>query len=103
MAVNRDGQPYESVHENAARLVKASRLVDAFIAHATHVNGGVLPEAPVLAGMADVAKADRQLWLDLAEAHGVNPPSDKTIALAVSSLKIKAREAGGDPFAGLPS
>lgn len=90
-----------ATEELRARLVKVDRLCAAFMAHATEANGGLLPEAPVLAGMANVATP--ALWRDLAETADVRFPSDETIRQCVKRFKIQADEAGQDPFRGLPS
>lgn len=81
--------PIQSSAERAARGRKARRLADVLEQHGA---------------TADVAAhLPQRGWDILAELAGVNPPSYRTRALAVSTLRMRAELASIDPFDGLPS
>jgi hypothetical protein len=48
--------------------------------------------------------AKPELWADVASLHGINPPSEETIALAIKFLEQRAttvEKYSADPFANL--
>lgn len=89
-----------TVFEDAARALKATRLADAFEAHVRRSAGDEL-EATHLAALAGMATAE--LWSDVADLAGLHTPSEQTIGMARAVFVIRARNAGSDPFAGLPA
>jgi hypothetical protein len=88
-----------NTHEHAARGLKVARLCAAFEARVAAMDPDVIP-APLLAGIAQAAPDE--LWRAIAELDGIAPPSAQTITQARATLAMRAREAGHDPFRGLP-
>lgn len=93
-------------YEEAQRIVKASKLADAFWRHARTVlaDAGRSTRKPTDARkvLALAQAASRRLWVDLAASEGIPAPSAATIRQAVAALATRARLQGTDPLDGLP-
>lgn len=97
-------------HEDVNRMTKVIRLADAFTAHAIDAmkpaDKRLLKKKKVtvrqcVSMMAREAEDD--LWIDLAEAYGINKPSPRTIKATKLYLERRAEfQCPTNPLEGLP-
>lgn len=78
----------------AARIVKADRILAAFADH-------LGPDVDEPTALAVAEKAPASLWADLAEVAGTRPPSESTIGLVIGTLRVRTTNRNTDPFVGL--